>query len=221
MRNPVTPMDAHLARVQNETEDKKENLGKETDLQDSADALVKGLRAGKNKEQLRDMNKTAMSYNHFEAAWYLACKDLGISPKSVQNSSGTQLIQEMVSHMYQGRTKGDLLDFYVRPGGYGYDEKRPRAETLATLDKAYATWLKEIGKKGRGPSDYRSRNEAEEVQNSNPLFQPGDLVKFIGFDGPVQGKLVRIIPGSDNTWEMQPVDGSTKLHVGEHDLVKI
>jgi hypothetical protein len=61
----------------------------------------------------------------------------------------------------------------------------------------------------------------DRVQNSNPLFQPGDLVKFIGFDGPVQGKLVRIIPGSDNTWEMQPVDGSTKRHVGEHDLVKI
>jgi hypothetical protein len=85
----------------------------------------------------------------------------------VQNSSGTQLIQEMVSHMYEGRTKGDLLDFYVRPGGYGYDEKRPRAETLAALDKAYATWLKEIGKKGNRPSDYRSRNEAEEdIENA-------------------------------------------------------
>ena len=97
--------------------------------------------------------------------------------RRVQNSSGTQLIQEMVSHMYEGRTKGDLLDFYVRPGGYGYDEKRPRAETLAALDKAYASWLKEIGKKGRGPSDYRSRNEAEEVKENAGTFRVGDRVK--------------------------------------------
>ena len=63
--------------------------------------------------------------------------------------------------------------------------------------------------------------ELERIQNekknvSQDVWKPGDRVVF----GDMPGTLVRIIPGSDETWEMRPDDGTTKLFVGYDDIEK-
>ena len=63
--------------------------------------------------------------------------------------------------------------------------------------------------------------ELERIQNekknvSQGVWKPGDRVVF----GDMPGTLVRIIPGSDETWEMRPDDGTTKLFVGYDDIEK-